>query len=168
MQTKFCTSVFHGDPIPPILLWERKDMTLVLDGQQRLTALGATVVRVDGTPNTPTKAFFDARTGTFAPDPRRWHLTAIRLARWNALNIPQPKRSGSREWAWAKEASHTLRKRTLVTYILGPEATVDDAIVAFRAINTPGIPIDPDELASLLSSREDHQGRGSPAIPSPV
>lgn len=150
MQAKFCTAVFQGDPIPPILLWERKDMTLVLDGQQRLTALGASVVRFDGTPNTPTKAFFDARTGTFGPDPRRWNLTAIRLARWSALNIPQPKR-GTREWAWAKEASGVLRKRTLVTYILGPEATVDDAIVAFRAINTPGIPMDPHELLALTS-----------------
>lgn len=45
-----------------------------------------------------------------------------------------------------------MRRRSLVTYVLGPEATQDDAVRAFRAINTPGVPMDVGEVESLIAS----------------
>lgn len=92
MQAAFCTAVLVGDPVPPVLLWERRDGTWIIDGQQRLTALGAKVVRADGASNTPSKAFFDARTGRFGALAGRWDLTAVRLARWRALAVPKPSK----------------------------------------------------------------------------
>jgi len=151
MQAAFCDAVLVGDPVPPILLWERRDGTWVIDGQQRLTALGAKVVRSDGSSNSPTAAFLDVRTGRFGSAQGRWHLTAVRVARWRALNVPKPKR-GVRDWEWAGVAGEVLRRRTLVTYVLGPDATKDDAVRAFRAVNTPGVLMTPDEVEMLVAS----------------
>ena len=153
MQAAFCGTVLVGDPVPPILLWERRDGTWVIDGQQRLTALGAKVSRADGTANTPTAAFLDVRTGRFGPAPGRWHLTAVRAARWRALAVPRPSKGRVlRDWEWAGEAGEVLRRRTLVTYVLGPDATRDDAVRAFRSVNTPGVPMTPDEVEMLVAS----------------
>lgn len=151
MQIAFCDAITQGQPIPPILLWEQKDGTnWIIDGQQRLTALGATVLRADGTPNTPTGAYLDAVRGRFGPTPGRWGLTAVRAAAWRSLAIPKPRR-GVIEWTWAFAAGMVLSRCSLVTYILNANATVEDAMQAFRAINTPGVPIDPAELERLLS-----------------
>lgn len=151
MQAAFCTAVLVGDPVPPVLLWERRDGTWVIDGQQRLTALGARVVRSDGSPNAASGAFLDVREGRFGPARGRWDLTAVRLARWRALNIPRPGR-GVRDWEWAAVAGDVMRRRSLVTYVLGPEATRDDAVRAFRAVNTPGVPMDHGEVEALVAS----------------
>lgn len=151
MQAAFCTAVLVGDPVPPVLLWERRDGTWIIDGQQRLTALGAKVVRADGASNTPSKAFFDARTGRFGALAGRWDLTAVRLARWRALAVPKPSK-GEKYWEWTAMAGEVMRRRSLVTYVLGPEATQDDAVRAFRAINTPGVPMDVGEVESLIAS----------------
>jgi hypothetical protein len=153
MQAAFCAAVLVGDPVPPILLWERRDGTWVIDGQQRLTALGAEVVRVDGTRNGPTSAFLDVRTGRFGPAHGRWHLTAVRAARWRALAVPRPLTGRVlRDWEWAGDAGEILRRRALVTYVLGPTATRDDAVRAFRAVNTPGVPMSPGEVEALVAS----------------
>lgn len=151
MQASFCTAVLVGDPVPPVLLWERRDGTWVIDGQQRLTALGAKIVRSDGTGNTPTSAYLDVREGRFGPAQGRWSLTAVRLARWRVLDIPRPKR-GARDWTWAGAAGEVLRRRTLVTYVLGPDATQADAVRAFRAVNTPGVLMEPGEVEALVMS----------------
>jgi hypothetical protein len=66
MQAAFCTAVMVGDPVPPVLLWERRDGTWVIDGQQRLTALGARVVRVDGSSNTPAHSMTQWTARTFS------------------------------------------------------------------------------------------------------
>ena len=55
-QAAYCNSLWDGMPTAPLLVWER-DINgtgwpyrrVVLDGQQRLTALGAHVIRADGT-----------------------------------------------------------------------------------------------------------------------
>jgi hypothetical protein len=151
MQAAFCTAVLVGDPVPPVLLWERRDGTWVIDGQQRLTALGARVVRADGASNTPTRAYFDVQAGQFGRTQGRWELTAVRLARWRALNLPRPVR-GAREWDWAAVAGEAMRRRSLVTYVLGPNATQEEAVQAFRAINTPGVLMAPGEVEALISS----------------
>jgi len=151
MQAAFCDAVLVGDPVPPVLLWERRDGTWVIDGQQRLTALGAKVVRSDGSSNGPSRAFLDVRTGRFGPEQGRWSLTAVRVARWRALNVPKPRR-GVRDWEWAGVAGDVVRRRTLVTYVLGPDATRDDAVRAFRAVNTPGVLMDPGEVEMLVAS----------------
>lgn len=152
MQSAFCDSVFRGEFIPPILLWERRDGTWVIDGQQRLTALGARVVRPDGSTNTPTSSFLDVRSGRFGSGRGRWDLTVVRLARWRVLSIPKPAGRGAREWEWASVAGEIMRKRSLVTYVLGPEATQADAVRAFRAINTPGVLMAPGEVEELIAS----------------
>lgn len=152
MQVSFCDAVLVGDPVPPILLWERRDGTWVIDGQQRLTALGARVLRPDGTGNTPTAAYFDVRSGRFGPAQGRWSLTAVRLARWRALAVPRPAKRGGRDWEWAGVAGEVMRRRTVSTYVLGPDATHDDAVRAFRAINTPGVLMEPGEVEALVAS----------------
>jgi hypothetical protein len=45
-----------------------------------------------------------------------------------------------------------MRRRVLLTYVLGPEANQDDAVRAFRAINTPGVLMDPGEVEVLIAS----------------
>ena len=56
-----------------VLIWERhvdgRRVHVVLDGQQRLTALRSPVVRSDGTENEPTAARFDLASGRFGAGP---------------------------------------------------------------------------------------------------
>lgn len=151
MQARLCSAVLVGDPVPPVLLWERRDGTWVIDGQQRLTALGAHVVRPDGSKNAPSRAFFDPRAGRFGATQGRWSLTAVRLARWRAMAIPRPSKGG-RDWDWVTAAGDVMRRRTLVTYVLGPAATFDDAVRVFRAINAPGVPMSAGEIETLIAS----------------
>jgi hypothetical protein len=151
MQASFCSAVLKGDPVPPILLWDRRDGTWVIDGQQRLTALGAPIMRADGSYNTHTAAYFDVKTGSFSLRQGRWSLTAAQLARWHSLGKPKTARV-AREWDWTAIAGTVLRKRNLVTYVLGPDATQEDAVRVFKSINTPGIPMSPGEVEALIAS----------------
>lgn len=155
MQAKFCTSVLQGLPIPPVMLWERPEGTWVLDGQQRLTALGVRLVRphAGGRANAQPSAYFNSTKGVFAAEQRHWSLTALRLARWHALDVSRKRPSRNiREWEWNFAANEIMRKRTLVTYVLGPKATLDDAVQAFRSINTPGIPMSLAEVEALIAT----------------
>ncbi len=155
MQAAFCNAVLVGDPIPPVLLWERPEGTWVLDGQQRLTAMGAKLVRphVGGKANSPSQAFLDALRGEFSLEQRHWSVTLARASTWHTLPVAatQPKRN-IREWTWIGYANQILRKRRLNIVTLDRNATMADAARAFRAINTPGVPIQPAELDRLLAA----------------
>jgi len=155
MQVALCDSVLVGDPVPPILLWDRPDGTWVIDGQQRLTALGARLIRPHegGRANSPTRAFLDAKRGCFGTEQQRWSVTAARGARWHTLEVAAKRPTKNvREWDWMGVLGGVLCKRKLNIYVLDPKASVEDVKRAFRAINRPGVPIPPAEVERLIES----------------
>jgi hypothetical protein len=67
------------------------------------------------------------------------------------MAIPRPSKGG-RDWDWIAAAGDVMRRRTLVTYVLGPTATFEDAVRVFRAINAPGVPMSAGEVEALIAS----------------
>lgn len=169
-QVAFCEAVWMGLPMPPLLVWERRvgsgiadRAAVVLDGQQRLCALGARVLRSDGSPVAPTSAFLDLETGRWGTDPAPdWPPITM----WDAA-------SGGLGWLWEgdyREALGPERHRRLgmllaqasnrvgmvevVTYLMGPSVPPEDAVAVFRSWNRPGAPIPSEEVEALIAQAD--------------
>lgn len=155
-QRSFCRSVWRRLPIMPILLWERGWMSgaryVVLDGQQRLAALGVPMARHDGTVTTLPASFLDLEDGEWKPEPSPIDpalpvaLTAAELASgsWS-------KQRGCEDRAADLYAMAIDRLRVDVpAYILGPEATQEQAMEVFRCWNLPGVAFEPGEVDALI------------------
>lgn len=169
-QVAFCECLWRGLPFAPLLVWERwhgggiaNRSNVVLDGQQRLCAVGAHVIRPDGSPTVPTSAFLDLETGRWGTEPAPdWPPITMRDAA-----------SGGSEWAWDDDLWETLgrtghrRLRMLlahaaqrvgmlevVTYLMGASVPPEDAVRVFRSWNRPGTPIPEDEVEALIAQAD--------------
>ena len=165
-QVAFCNSVFTGMPTATILAWRRymgegeEEKVLLLDGQQRLTALGATVIRPDGTTNPPPRAYFDLAAGRFTTDPGRWALTMrdiVDLDFERQIEVSEElEKAGDVEghnlWYSRLFANDVVSMQQLTVYRLEHRATPEFAIEAFRAINRPGVQFDEAEIERLIAS----------------
>ncbi len=161
-QVAFCRTVWDGLPYAPMLLWERRtgpdrkgQSIVVLDGQQRLSAMGATILRADGTPNTPTAAHLDLETGNWQVGPADGHppITMRRAvdALWG-MRYWQETRDEDR-WRTVMlcaQAETRLRRAESSVYVIGSGVRVSEAVRIFQAWNVPGVPISPDEIERLI------------------
>lgn len=167
-QVGFCNTVCAGLPTPFILVWRRhnaegESVRLVLDGQQRLTALGATVHRADGSVNPPPRAYFDIKAGCFTTEPGRWALTMRDISHLRAVEFF--KRSGELEaagdwegydlWENTIYAIDQMSVRDVPVFEIDSRAPVEYVINAFRAINHPGTPFDAAEIERLIQTAAD-------------
>lgn len=166
-QAAFCNTLIQGQPSASLLVWDRYvqgvgNVALVLDGQQRLTALGANVQRADGTRNPRPQAFFDPATGWFTPNPGRWSMTAKDIAsydfcgyidRLDALEREDP--AGYDLWHHMIYARDMVGDKQMAFYILDSHATPEFVVAAFRAINMPGVPFAPEEVERLVQVAAD-------------
>lgn len=158
-QVAFCETVWNGLPYSPILLWElrvEKDTAVViLDGQQRLCALGAHVLRHDGTPNEPTAAHLDLETGRWQVGPADGHLpiTMKQAADvWWTWQL-RPSMTEDEHYRLAmlvSAAAERLQHSDTSVYVIGASTPVEDVVRIFRAWNVPGVPIPPDEVERLI------------------
>jgi hypothetical protein len=169
-QVALCEAIWSGLPVAPLLLWERKTgpgfedrVTVVLDGQQRLCALGARVLRHDGTPCTPPAAYLDLETGRWGAEPASSH-PPITLARATSSHWTWD-RDGYRAqyddatwWRWASlvvyAASRLDRACNPMVVYMGPMVEVEQAIAVFRSWNVPGTPMDPAEVDALVRAAD--------------
>lgn len=166
-QAAFCNTVFQGLPTPLGLVWRRyineKRVRLVLDGQQRLASVGATVRRHDGTVNQGTKAYFDLTTGLFGTDPGRWALTMSDIAQFNYHAFTDVsdalEAAGDMEsydiWHGRIYANDVAGGRSLTFFEIDECAKPEYVVQAFRAINRPGVPFDQAEVERLVQSAAD-------------
>lgn len=159
-QVAFCETVWDGMPFQPVLLWQRdyRAPPVVLDGQQRLTALGAHVLRADGTENAPTAAHLDLETGRWQVGPAEGHppITMAQAANvgwllrlYNSATL----REDPSHWRTASlvaQASERLRGGRSFVFTIGAGVPIEDVIRIFRTWNTPGVPIPPDEIEALI------------------
>lgn len=166
-QVAFCDSVFTGLPTATVLAWRRyvgkERRVVLLDGQQRLTALGATVRRADGTTNPPPQAYFDLRAGRFSTDPGRWALTMRDIVGLDFLRQIEVQEEleaaedweGYDQWYSRLYATDVAGGRQLTVYVLEERATPEFVVAAFRAINRPGVQFDEAEVERLVAAAAD-------------
>ena len=169
-QVAYCNAVFLGRPVAPILVWQRNfgptigDRSIVLDGQQRLTALGAKVMRPDGSLNPPTAARFDLALGRFTSTPDRWNLAPGMIADYlrnhdSGLDFFEEERKleeaqdpDAATFYWWIHAHGTMSSREIVVHVLDRYMTPEHAIEAFRSINTPGVTFDLADVERLIKA----------------
>ena len=141
-QVAFCRSVWDGRPVAPLLIWQRghgkDERAYVIDGQQRLIALGCNVIRHDGTQAGEPRAYLDIETGEWSTVPGDLALTAARVS---GLRSHDWLRGDYRIGMWQAMAYDRLSSVQIVAYVLGYRATAEDVIGSFRAINRPGVPM---------------------------
>lgn len=156
-QVAFADMALRGTPLAQILLvevgWLASSRVYVLDGQQRLTALGLDIRRHDGTPNPPTGARFDVVAGTWGDGDGTYTVheaAGVSFDLWNAAHAHSDERGfgliALHEIASNIEIPCYVRRYARPT----PEAGAEMA-AAFDAINIPGVPIDPADLSALLA-----------------
>jgi hypothetical protein len=166
-QAAFCNTVFQGLPTAQCLVWRRyvagKHVSLVLDGQQRLAAVGAPVRRHDGTVNPPPRAYFDLATGRFGTDPGRWALTMADIAVFRGCDhlrtSDELEAAGDLEghdlWHAKIYANDVAGGRDLTFFVIDENATPEYVVESFRAINRPGVPFDQAEVERLVQAAVD-------------
>ena len=163
-QAAFCNTVIRGLPTASVLVWNRNipgkgSVAVVLDGQQRLTALGATVLRADGSRNPPSQAFFNPATGRFSSDPGRWSLTAKDVCSFDffeyrkkadELEVTDPE--GYDLWDHLIFARDMVGDKQITFHVIDERATPEFVVDAFRAINQPGVQFDLADVERLVQS----------------
>lgn len=158
----FCETVWNGLPYMPMLLWERRTgpegkgrSVVVLDGQQRLSAMGATILRADGTPNGPTAAHLDLETGRWQVGPADGHPPITMRRAVDSLWSFRYWRENDEEDRWrtvmlCAQAETRIRRAESSVYVIGSGVRVEEAVRIFQAWNMPGVPIPPDEVERLI------------------
>lgn len=154
--TAFLDSFLMGDIMSAMLLVELDRPGArtfsVLDGQQRLIAMGVSIAAHDGS----------ARIGT-APlislTDLRWHAEPapdrFTLASLMGANLfTRTLKLGARQQYVAGYLADKIRSADWPVAILDRDITPAAARRAFAAWNHPGAPIDPDALAALLARPE--------------
>jgi hypothetical protein len=162
-QVAFCETIWNGLPFAPILLWERRvgkdHAVIILDGQQRLSALGANVLRHDGTPNEPTAAHLDLETGRWQIGPADGHppitMKAAADMWWTWKLRPSMTEDGHYRLAMLVGAASTrLQHSDTSVYVIGASTPVEDAVRIFRAWNVPGTLFPPEEVERLIAEAD--------------
>lgn len=164
-QIALCDALWMRQAIAPIVVFQRivhgAERRFLLDGQQRITALGGRVIRADGTQNTPTSAHLDLETGRWVvgqvagqPPTTVGDLANLDLDVWMPRRDTPPTQDRILRLGWA--ASSRMGRADLVVYQLSSYATHADLVRFFRWWNTPGVQLTPDEVDALIeSARED-------------
>lgn len=157
----FLTRLLRGDPGGTLILWEHERRTILLDGQQRLTALGARVVRADGSENPTPELYLDLHAYGHEPDddvpiwhpePRgEWSPTVAQLLDWE-WSFDTFKRADEVTADLAIEARTNMEDAEFHIMIAGHwhGCSPADAVRLFRTANTGGTPMSAEDIAALL------------------
>jgi hypothetical protein len=171
-QLAFVRSVWDGQPVSPVVVWERSwsEPVAVLDGQQRLTALGVPMLRADGTTNDVPRFALDVAAGEWLDaDPGDRAVvrvtTPVEIAgakgwdfvdefdRENPENDPYDDLSEPR-CAAIECLSIAQGLRIPMMVLRGP---MDPSVIvqAFRTLATPGVPWTLEEIERMVGSVSD-------------
>lgn len=160
-QVAFCEAVWSGLPVAPLLVWTRRvgetDVAVLLDGQQRLCALGAQVLLADGSAVAPTAALLDVETGRWGttPSPDWPPITMSDAAdggrMWLRKHRPQlSNHLAARLQMLLLLAAQRLEGVDIVAYVMGASVAAIEAQAIFRSWNRPGTPLTEEEIDSLI------------------
>jgi hypothetical protein len=153
-------SVTRGYPIGSILVWDpdtrasrlwAPERGLILDGQQRLTAL--TGLRPGGQRvHSVGWHFAEARWRVYPGEPaavphEAWALEGSTVDLMDAFRSGRFPRGAERAYSKAYDALR-FNSQVPIHSVIGPAA---DAVEAFRRVNAGGTPISADELAVLTT-----------------
>lgn len=171
-QVAFVSAVWVSRPMyTPMILWERvrrasydvPPVLDVLDGQQRLHALGVPMERADGTPMPPCSAFLDLETGTIVGEPgeHRFTLYDVAMMRIHTLRALRGTSiagaAGDLTYAMAKGRMDWIE---FTVIRLESSVTPAEAADHFRAANTRGVQMSPEELEMLIAGAVELRGQG--------
>ncbi len=158
-QRAFCADVFAGFGIQAMLFWAMPSpfggnaRCYVLDGQQRLTALGVPLRRADGTMNPLPASFLDLETGTWKEEPTEHPsivqpLTAANVACFHPCIDPNvfDRRIGK-----LLHVGRNRLYRDIQIFVLEANTTPEVAVEAFRRWNRPGTPFAEEQIEALIS-----------------
>lgn len=158
-QLAFLQTVWRGFPTSPCVIWRRRGAGLstqrwVMDGQQRLTAMGADIRRADGTINPPPVYQLDMPTGTWSLDGPGESWSPCALARAELL-----RRDACRDRTIPvsdDRIHHPLqcysRAKNAYVQILEIECSDSQAAEVFTILAQPGIAWSSEELEGLIAS----------------
>lgn len=155
-QLAFVRSVWDGQPVSPVVVWERtwSEPVAVLDGQQRLTALGVSMLRADGTVNEVPRFTLDIAAGEWLdadPGDRVTRtIPVIEIASASMFDSLYDGLSAARHAAIeCLSIAQTLRIPMMVL-----RGTMDSVkiVQAFRTLATPGIPWTLEEIERMITS----------------
>lgn len=165
-QVALCETIWNGLPLAPFLFWARQTgpgiedrAVVVLDGQQRLCALGADVRRHDGTPCAPTAARLDLETGRWGvnvgSDETPITMRHLASTAWLSERVFNHRfRHDERIMDLVCDAEHRVTGWTGVVYAMGLGFTPELATEVFRSWNIPGEPIPASEIEALIASAD--------------
>lgn len=173
-QRAFCRALWRGLPTAPLLLWEQRvdaepidpnavpdrygytpsnyhHRIVVLDGQQRLAALGVPMRRWNGVPLDPPESYLDLEDGEWKAEPMPglpWPLTLTAVSDpggyWRAGG-DDARRLQELWWQAAQRC-----RPDLLCYTIPRGTPVGEVIEIFRAWNAPGVPIPPEQIDALI------------------
>lgn len=142
--------------IAPIVVFQRSGRNMLLDGQQRLTAMGGRVIRADGTQNSPTSAHLDLETGRWVQGRIEGQPSATMAELSHPdFDIWMPNGESAypdRILRLGCAASARINRADIVVYHLSERTPMEDLIRFFRWWNTPGVQMSPDEVEALIAS----------------
>ena len=149
-QRAYVAAVWRNDFLPnPIVLWspDYGDSYAVLDGQQRLAALGVPMRRADGTVTPPTCANILLPEGEVV---ERAPARRLALSLFDVCDGTGSHRIGRPQSYWWTSAYAHVQDVLLTVYRL--TAPPDVALEMMRAINRPGVIYDESELEANIAA----------------
>jgi hypothetical protein len=154
-QVAFCESYWLGRIMHShILLWRRSyrsDEHLIVDGQQRLSALGLPVRRPDGSLNA-CSAFLDLHDGRWYTERTEDRFTAAELADWTVLRCVWER---SRVLgAWMCHAEKRMSVSRIAVSVIEPNIPQSTVQAWFRTMAIPGVALTPEEAERLCVAAE--------------
>ena len=140
-----------------ILLWRRSYASkeaLVVDGQQRLSALGLPVRRPDGSLNT-CSAFLDLNDGRWHTERTEDRFTAAEVTDWGVLRrlLDRSRTLGS----WAYLAEKRLSVERFAVSCIGPDVPKSTVQAWFRTMAIPGVALTQEEAERLCVAAENKE-----------
>lgn len=163
-QAIFLSRLMRGYPFGTVLAWEREYQSpwLVLDGQQRLTALGAKLVRQDGSVNKSAALYFDVEAWLSGqglcwfskpqgPRPMMVHNFLQQSFYEDVLQMRSSRGELTEVERWLIEAFNAFNDQDVHIQVIDWSVTVDQAMEIFAAANTGGTPMSNEEVARLIA-----------------
>lgn len=155
-QLALVDGLWRGLPVAPVIVWEdRQRRRWLLDGQQRMTAIGADVRTADGVrrPAPPTR--WDWQSGAWSLDAGA-PMTLASLGHRSMLDQLRHDDDEGRVHAMCYGMERACWCRVSTTVIGGWGGLPADRVIeAFAALATPGVPWNPDEIAAMVRACAD-------------
>ena len=168
-QLAFVRSVWDGQPVSPIVVWERtwSEPVAVLDGQQRLTALGVPMLRADGSVYEVPRFTLDIAAGEWLDtDPGDRVVRVIPFIEiagapmfdfvesFDEIDDGSLYEDMSASRCAAIECLSVAQRVKIPMMVLRGSTDPSMIVQAFRTLAMPGVPWTLDEIERMIASVE--------------